>query len=64
MRRALRIIRCSDPMMWYSGLVGKLVPLLRIDADTYLSVEPDGYTNIVWRQDAEVVLDNEQSDET
>lgn len=42
-------------MMWYAGLVGQLVPLLREENDVYLSREPEGYTNIVRKRDAKVV---------
>ena len=41
--------------MWYSGLVGQLVPLLREEHDIYLSREPAGYTNIVRKCDAKPV---------
>jgi hypothetical protein len=41
--------------MWYSGLVGKLVPLIREEADLYMAREPAGYANIVWLGDAEIV---------
>lgn len=53
--RKLRIIGCSDGLMWYAGLVGQLVPFLREEHDVYLSREPAGYTNIVSKADAEVV---------
>lgn len=50
----LLITGCSDPHLWYAGLVGQRVPLLRIEADCYMSREPAGYTNIVFKRDAEV----------
>lgn len=53
--RALRIIRCRDSMMWYAGLVGQVVPLVREEADCYWSREPAGYINIVRRADAQPV---------
>lgn len=53
--RKLKLVGCSDPMMWYAGLVGQLVPLLREEGDVYLSREPEGYTNIVRKRDAKVV---------
>lgn len=53
--RKLKLVGCSDPMMWYAGLVGQLVPLLREENDVYLSREPEGYTNIVRKADAQVV---------
>lgn len=51
----LKIIKCDDPQMWYSNLVGDYLPLLREDGDGYWSREPAGYLNIVRREDAEVI---------
>lgn len=55
---ALKIINCSDTMMWYRDKVGETVVLAKpIDADpeVYWSREPAGYLNIIKKQDAEVV---------
>jgi len=51
----LKIIKCSDTLYWYKDLVGQLVPLLREYEDCYMSREPDGFANIVRKEDAEVV---------
>ncbi|WP_170941722.1 hypothetical protein [Cellvibrio mixtus] len=53
----LFIHKCSDPQLWYADLVGHEVELLREDSDGYWSREPAGYTNIVRREDAEVITD-------
>lgn len=53
--RALRVTNCRDPHMWYAGLVGQVVPLVREEADCYWSREPAGYVNIVHKADAEPV---------
>ena len=53
--RELKITGCKDSSMWYAGLVGQRVPLLREESDVYLSREPAGYTNIVRKTDAKVV---------
>lgn len=53
--RKLKIIGCSDGHMWYAGLVGQLVPLLREEHDIYLSREPAGYSNVVRKGDARPV---------
>lgn len=53
--RKLKITGCSDGHMWYAGLVGQVVPLLREEHDVYLSREPAGYTNIVRKPDAKPV---------
>lgn len=55
---ALRIDSCSDSMLWYNDLVGKIVPLHRYlpdDENAYCSIEPSGYTNIVFKKDASVI---------
>lgn len=53
----LRITKCNDPLMWYAGMVGQTVPLLRtIEKEgCYISVEPAGFSNIVKFEDAEVI---------
>lgn len=48
----LLIIGCRDSLLWYSHLVGQLVPLMRDLGDEWMSREPSGHTNIVKRQDA------------
>jgi hypothetical protein len=53
----LKINKCSDPSMWYAGLVGQSVELVKEDAEGYWSREPAGFINIVRREDAEVVND-------
>jgi hypothetical protein len=55
---ALKIINCTDSMMWYRDLVGQTVTLARhpdSDKEVYWSREPAGYLNIVHKKDAEVV---------
>jgi len=53
--KKLKIIQCSDSMLWYANLVGQEVPLLKEVDEGWLSEEPDGYTNIVRRSDAQVI---------
>lgn len=53
--RKLKIVHCSDPMMWYAGLVGQVVPLHREEASCYWGREPAGHVNIVRKADAQVV---------
>lgn len=56
--KALKIISCSDSMMWYRNKVGEVVTLAKpehADPDIYWSREPAGYLNIVKKRDAEVV---------
>ena len=51
----LLIKKCSDSMLWYRDLVGQTVPMIKEVDEGYLSREPAGYTNIVRREDAEVI---------
>jgi len=53
--KQLLINQCSDSRMWYAHLVGKTVPFLKEVEDGFLSREPAGFTNIVQREDAEIV---------
>ena len=52
----LLIKSCSDPMRWYSSLIGQKVPYLG-DAGwgEYKSKEPAGYINFVQHKDAEII---------
>jgi hypothetical protein len=56
--KALKIISCSDSLMWYRNKVGEVVTLAKpehADPDIYWSREPAGYLNIVKKRDAEVI---------
>ena len=53
--KALKIVSCNDDRKWYSGLIGKVVPLLDIEEKEYKSREPAGYINFVSKEDAVVV---------
>lgn len=55
--KKLLIENCSDPQLWYADFVGQKVELLREDSEGYWSREPSGYTNIVRREDAQVIDD-------
>jgi hypothetical protein len=48
----LKIESCQDSGMWYRGLIGKYVPVIRFLPDCYISREPEGYSNIVKISDA------------
>lgn len=50
---AIKVLRCSDPSLWYAGLVGQLLPRRGWSAaDGYMSNEPAGFTNFVRGADA------------
>ena len=52
---ALKIIGCTDALMWYAKSVGEIVPFIRDEGDCYVSREPSGYANIVHKEDAELI---------
>ena len=51
----LKIINCSDPLMWYRDKVGQTVPFLFKISEGYMSREDAGFTNIVLEKDAEII---------
>lgn len=53
----IKIIKCNDKLMWYSSMLGSTLYVVREDEDYFWCREPDGYLNIVKKEDAEV-LDN------
>lgn len=56
MSKALLITGCTDPLMWYAGMIGQVVPFLGIWPESgYKSLEPAGYTNVVRFEDAEMI---------
>ena len=61
-KRSLKILKCSDSLMWYNDLVGQVVPYIREYDDCYLSREPAGFLNIIKLTDAEII-DEEINDE-
>lgn len=56
--RVLLIEQCSDPQLWYAGLIGRTVPMLQVINEGYLSREPAGYLNIVRREDGRIINDD------
>ncbi len=50
--------------MWYSGLVGKLVPFCGQWNEAYKSLEPSGFLNRVEFADAEIATLNADGTET
>ena len=56
----LKIIKCSDSLLWYSNLVGQCVPYLREYEECYMSREPDGFANIVRKEDAVIINESKE----
>ncbi len=57
--KKIKIIDCSDSLMWYRDKVGELVEFVREDKDFLWSREDAGYLNIVKKQDGQIVDDSE-----
>lgn len=53
--KKLKITNCSDPLMWYRDKVGQTVPYLFKISEGYMSREDAGFTNIVLKNDAEII---------
>ena len=51
----LKIINCSDSLMWYRDKVGQYVELLYKTGDCYMSREDSGLANIVLVKDAIII---------
>ena len=51
----LKITNCTDPLMWYANKVGQTVPFLREEYSYFISREPMGAINIVYKTDAEIM---------
>lgn len=52
----IKILRCSDSMLWYNSLIGEVMQVVRITPDQYWCKEPNeyGYLNFVLIKDCEV----------
>ena len=53
--KMIKIVRCTDPMLWYADKVGELVPFLGTWPEAFKSKEGAGYVNIVKFEDGMVV---------
>lgn len=53
--KVLKIIKCNDPMLWYSEFVGKFVPYIGMWPECFKSREKAGYVNIVNFEDADLI---------
>ena len=58
MKKVILIKQCSDHKLWYSEMVGQEVPYVRTYhfEQIYVSREPDGYSNIVYMKDADLIV--------
>lgn len=63
MAEQIKINKCSDSLRWYAKHVGKAFTLIRNYRDGYLVQDPDGYTNMVLHQDAELINHRQEKHE-
>jgi hypothetical protein len=53
--KKIRIIDCRDPMMWYLDHIGREFIILEEDDLSYMVRDVQGYRNIVYKDDAELL---------
>lgn len=53
----VRIIKCSDSMMWYRDMIGKIVLIERETPDWYWAREGGSFNclNIIQKSDVEII---------
>ena len=51
----IKIIKCSDGLMWYNNQIGQVFTPYREYEDSYLVRCPDGLSNIVYKTDIEIL---------
>mgnify|MGYP006280501107 CR=1 FL=1 len=63
--KKLKIIGCSDHLLWYSKCIGEEVAYIGSDTDAkgpiYWSRDRGGYKNIVFQKDAIIIGDDDES---
>ncbi len=55
----VKVNTCRDRHLWYADHIGERFLLIEQDRDSYLVRSPDGYTNVIWREDGVIAKDNE-----
>ena len=67
MSMLIKILRCGDPLKWYSGIVGEVIPYTgTVPTRTgieYRCRETAGYINFVSGEDAEIVYQINENNE-
>ena len=56
--KIIKILKCSDPLMWYRDKVGQEVPYLYSLSDCHMGREDCGLANIVMKEDCEIIIKN------
>lgn len=53
----VKIVGCRDTQMWYKNHIGLVCSVIGEDPKDYVVRQPEGYLNIVKKEDAEVTED-------
>jgi hypothetical protein len=54
----IKVISCRDSLLWYSSSIGKAFIAYREYGDSYLVRAIDGFSNIVYKCDCEILKEN------
>lgn len=55
----IKIIKVSDSLLWYNNKIGQVFTPYREYPESYLVRATDGYSNIVYKTDSEIILKEE-----
>jgi|694.fasta_scaffold07822_23 hypothetical protein len=58
----IKIISHGDGIVWYANHVGKVFDVVREDretSDVFWAREPEGFINIVYKKDAQIVQESQ-----
>ena len=51
----IKIIKCSDSLMWYNNQIGQVFTPYREYPESYLVRATDSYSNIIYKTDVEIL---------
>ena len=55
----VRVNRCRDSHLWYADHIGETFCIMEEDRESFLVRSPDGYTNVIWREDGEKLRESQ-----
>lgn len=57
----IKITKCQDSLLWYNTHIGQVFIPYREYPESYLVRATDGYSNIIYKTDCEVINEGEQN---
>lgn len=64
----VKVIKCNDKSLWYSKYIGQefmaIYSITERDKLAYIVREPSGYSNWIFVEDCEPVIEKEKTDES